>query len=60
MDEGVEEYEMMSCVRDYHIDQSIWDSCVGEMLHFEITCFTASLYFCEMLQFLFELVDLQN
>ena len=56
----MEEYKMMSCVRDYHIDQSIWDSCVGEMLHFEITCFTASLCFCEMLQFLFELVDLQN
>ena len=33
MDEGVEEYEMMSCVRGYHIYQSVWDSCVGEMLH---------------------------
>ena len=31
MDE-LEEYEVMSCVRDYHIYQLIWDASIGEML----------------------------
>ena len=31
MDES-EEYEVMSCVRGYHIYQLIWDASIGEML----------------------------
>ena len=31
MDE-LEEYEVMSCVRGYHIYQLIWDASIGEML----------------------------
>ena len=34
-EDEMEEYEMLSCVRGYHIYYSIWDSCVGEMLHCE-------------------------
>ena len=30
--DDMEEYEMISCVRGYHIYQLIWDASVGEML----------------------------
>ena len=32
MDNEMEEYKMLSCVRGYQIYYSILDSCIGEML----------------------------